>query len=92
MKITIAAFIAIPLLGQGQSNFIPIQPCRIADTRNPTGPFGGPMLVGAASRSFVIPQSACEWRSPLVSIVRLGLSRVRALRHNRSCIQPIRQS
>jgi hypothetical protein len=39
--------------------FIAITPCRIADTRNPAGAFGGPELAAAASRTFDIPQSAC---------------------------------
>jgi hypothetical protein len=44
---------AIPL------GFVPVTPCRIADTRNATGPFGGPSLAGQSSRSFLIPSSAC---------------------------------
>ncbi len=39
--------------------FVPVTPCRIADTRNPTGPFGGPFLSGATFREFDIPNSAC---------------------------------
>jgi hypothetical protein len=39
--------------------FVPVTPCRIADTRNPNGPFGGPFLSGGSSRGFVIPSSAC---------------------------------
>ncbi len=39
--------------------FVPVTPCRVADTRNPNGPFGGPVMAGGASRSFAIPQSAC---------------------------------
>jgi len=39
--------------------FIPVAPCRIADTRNPDGPFGGPELSNN-SRSFPIPTSACH--------------------------------
>jgi len=39
--------------------FIPIAPCRVADTRNATGPFGGPSIAGHSSRDFVIPSSAC---------------------------------
>ncbi len=39
--------------------FVPVTPCRVADTRNPGGPFGGPELTGGASRDFVIPNSAC---------------------------------
>ncbi|HEY2232835.1 MAG TPA: IPT/TIG domain-containing protein, partial [Candidatus Angelobacter sp.] len=39
---------------------MPVTPCRIADTRNPAGPFGGPFLHGqAAGRAFAIPSSAC---------------------------------
>ncbi len=40
-------------------NFVPITPCRVADTRNPTGPFGGPAIAGNSSRDFNIPSSAC---------------------------------
>lgn len=35
--------------------FIPAAPCRVVDTRNPTGPLGGPPLGAGASRSFTIP-------------------------------------
>ena len=46
--------------GQGLS-FVPVTPCRIADTRNtPAGPFSAPALSSSnATRSFPIPQSAC---------------------------------
>jgi YVTN family beta-propeller protein len=40
--------------------FTPITPCRIADTRNPNGPFGGPYLSGGEARSFPILQSTCN--------------------------------
>ncbi len=39
--------------------FVPIQPCRIADTRSPESPFGGPSLGGGTLRAFAVPQSAC---------------------------------
>ena len=39
--------------------FIPVTPCRVADTRNATGAFGGPAISGGSSRTFDIPQSAC---------------------------------
>lgn len=43
------------------AGFVPITPCRIADTRNtPNGPFAGPALVGQGTRDFVIPASACN--------------------------------
>jgi uncharacterized membrane protein len=43
----------------GGLQFIAITPCRIADTRNTTGAFGGPELAAAATRIFDVPQSAC---------------------------------
>lgn len=39
--------------------FIPVTPCRVADTRNPTGLFGGPEMSADSTRSFDIPHSAC---------------------------------
>jgi len=39
--------------------FIPVAPCRIADTRNANGPFGGPELGSSTTRTFEIPQSSC---------------------------------
>ena len=39
--------------------FVPITPCRVADTRLPAGPFGGPFISAGGSRSFIIPSSAC---------------------------------
>jgi hypothetical protein len=40
--------------------FVPVTPCRIADTRNATGTFGGPTMSGGSTRSFPIPQSSCS--------------------------------
>ncbi len=37
--------------------FIPITPCRVVDTRNPSGPFGGPAIPGNTARSFPLGQS-----------------------------------
>ena len=39
--------------------FVPVTPCRVADTRTQNGTFGGPVMAGGTSRSFPIPQSAC---------------------------------
>jgi hypothetical protein len=39
--------------------FVPVTPCRIADTRNAAGPFGGPTITAGSTRSFAVPQSAC---------------------------------
>ncbi len=52
----------VPLQGAGAAaplQFVPIAPCRIADTRNAPGPFGGPAIGGMQTRDFPIPQSAC---------------------------------
>jgi hypothetical protein len=35
-------------------------PCRVVDTRNTAGPFGGPAIAGSASRDFNIPSGACS--------------------------------
>jgi parallel beta-helix repeat protein len=35
-------------------SFYTITPCRVADTRNPDGPLGGPALMPGADRSFVV--------------------------------------
>jgi hypothetical protein len=43
----------------GALRFVPVTPCRVADTRNPTGAFGGPILGARSSRDFNIPASAC---------------------------------
>jgi len=37
--------------------FISATPCRVVDTRNPNGPFGGPVMQGNSSRSFTLPQN-----------------------------------
>jgi len=40
--------------------FIPATPCRVVDTRNANGPFGGPFLSGQNFRGFTIANSACS--------------------------------
>ena len=47
--------------------FVPVTPCRIADTRNADGPFGGPELGAKSTREFDIPQSACGIPSTAVA-------------------------
>jgi hypothetical protein len=39
------------------SRYVPLAPCRIADTRGPTGPFGGPFLAGGTTREFDLPNT-----------------------------------
>ncbi len=48
-----------PPWGQGALNFHPVTPCRVADTRNADGTFGGPKMAAATIRSLPIPSSAC---------------------------------
>ncbi len=50
------------LLTPLQGRFVPVTPCRVADTRTSAGPFGGPALDGVSARSFAIPQGACGIR------------------------------
>jgi hypothetical protein len=38
-------------------SFYTVTPCRIFDTRNPAGPFGGPAFAPFSTRTFVIPGS-----------------------------------
>jgi hypothetical protein len=40
--------------------FFPLTPCRIADTRNPAGPLGGPSLTGGVARDFPVQSSSCD--------------------------------
>jgi len=39
--------------------FIPVTPCRVVDTRNANGPFGGPLISTGTTRSFTIPSGSC---------------------------------
>ncbi|HEX3995536.1 MAG TPA: hypothetical protein VHX39_30560, partial [Acetobacteraceae bacterium] len=39
--------------------FYPVPPCRVLDTRNPDGDFGGPFLAAVVARSFAIGSSSC---------------------------------
>ena len=43
----------------GPLRYVPVTPCRVADTRKSNGPFGGPAVSGGASRDFTIPSSVC---------------------------------
>ncbi|HYN41662.1 MAG TPA: glycoside hydrolase family 44 protein, partial [Thermoanaerobaculia bacterium] len=41
------------------SSFHTLTPCRLVDTRNATGPFGGPALTAGETRSFTVADGAC---------------------------------
>jgi hypothetical protein len=45
--------------GPNSVAFYPAQPCRVADTRMPAGPFGGPSLLAGLSRNFPLASSSC---------------------------------
>jgi hypothetical protein len=46
--------------GPGSLDFYTMQPCRIVDTRNSPGPFGGPILGAQEARTFLAPWSSCS--------------------------------
>lgn len=51
------------------TKFYTLPPCRLVDTRNATGAYGGPILAGGgAPRSFNIPGGACGVPSGAVSV------------------------
>jgi hypothetical protein len=43
-----------PFTGPGGYGFYTLTPCRVFDTRNPVGPYGGPALPGASQRTWVM--------------------------------------
>jgi trimeric autotransporter adhesin len=47
------------LWGQNPVNFVGIPPCRLVDTRNATGTFGGPSLPPLTERSFPVLSASC---------------------------------
>jgi len=49
-----------PPASQSTLAFYPLTPCRVADTRNPDGPLGGPYLMGMVNRDFpVLEATSC---------------------------------
>ena len=63
ISVLIFAFLIASLAAVAQSplRFVPVAPCRLVDTRNVDGPFGGPSIQGGSSRSFPIPlQTSCQ--------------------------------
>jgi len=49
-----ANFTTNPRTAANALRFIPTTPCRLADTRNPTGPMGGPSVSAGEARSFTV--------------------------------------
>ncbi len=51
---------AAPPISSGSGlHFVPVTPCRIADTRENLGQFGKPALAAGTPRSFPIPSASC---------------------------------
>ena len=50
-------FLALHVESQTPLQFVATTPCRIADTRNTNGEFGGPSIQGQTFRSFAIPDN-----------------------------------
>jgi uncharacterized repeat protein (TIGR03803 family) len=44
--------------GSSPLTFYPLTPCRVVDTRGPSGPLGGPALVGGQERDFPVQQAS----------------------------------
>ncbi len=55
--IDIAGYFAPPSATGFQ--FYSLAPCRVLDTRNPAGQFGGPQMAGNTTRTFPVLQSVC---------------------------------
>ena len=49
----------VPASTNSNLAFYPVTPCRVADTRSPAGPFGGPSMIAGQIRSFGIPNTNC---------------------------------
>jgi trimeric autotransporter adhesin len=52
-------FIQADAVPSAASHFIAIVPCRVVDTRNALGPYGGPKMTGSETRSFDIDNGPC---------------------------------
>jgi hypothetical protein len=44
----------------GPNVFVPVTPCRVVDTRNTNGAFGGPIFNAGETRSYTVPSSSCS--------------------------------
>jgi probable HAF family extracellular repeat protein len=69
-----SGFLATPA-GQ-RSQLIPTVPCRVVDTRNPNGDFGGPPITGGTSRSFALPNGPCTNLPPIATAYALNVTLV----------------
>jgi hypothetical protein len=54
--------------------FVPVTPCRVVDTRNAVGPFGGPIFSSGQTRSFAVPSSGCTGIPSGISALSLNFT------------------
>ncbi len=55
-----ATYTLVPGGPSSALQYVPVTPCRVADTRNAVGAFGGPEMSAGQTREFDIPTSACN--------------------------------
>ncbi len=48
------------IAGDSPQQFVPLTPCRVVDTRNPDGDFGGPPIQGGTYRPFYLWRGGCD--------------------------------
>ncbi len=58
--VTMTQSISVDAIFSEALQFVAATPCRVVDTRNANGTFGGPAIPGGTSRSFPIPQGSCD--------------------------------
>ena len=59
LVLDINGYFVEPILNPAALAFYPITPCRVADTRLPTGALGGPAIPGGGIRTFPVRSSRC---------------------------------
>ncbi|BDC52118.1 hypothetical protein F183_A44330 [Bryobacterales bacterium F-183] len=55
----VAQFTTAPPTTTSGSQFVPVNPCRLVDTRNAAGPYGGPILTRLGTRTFDLKSHPC---------------------------------
>jgi hypothetical protein len=60
LVLDINGYFARPFANGPGYRFFPTAPCRLSDTRNPAGPFGGPALVPGIIRDIPVTQGNCN--------------------------------
>jgi hypothetical protein len=71
--------------------FYTLTPCRIVDTRNPTGPYGGPALSAGSTRTFVLAGQCgipADAKSVSVNITVVGPTSAGTLKLNPAGVTP----